>query len=217
MPNRVATNIIVFGRGLMFGSTGIRLSDASASRAQAVTDYMRDNLAEFNRVHGRVVFTGGWAGAAEKMQPPQPEFREANLMLNYCLAQGIDGKDPRIYAVLEAEDESDSTLENVLKVDEGKYFGKLAFTADNPLGIIAHEDHIGRIDYLIRKVFHLKSSAILHIVVPGSDKRSDGLSEGLILFFTRVGFIGVWNHASLRRRHRILVSIYNALFRGRLS
>jgi hypothetical protein len=217
MPEIVATNIIVFGRGLIADNSGFRLTRASAERAEVLVAYVSRNTAVFNSRQGRVVFTGGWAAAAEGIEPPPIQFREGSLMLDQAKAADIDGKNLVGYADAYSEIESDSTLENVLRSKEGGYFEGISFTRNNPLGLVAHQEHLVRIDYLVRKVFRLPSGAIVHIVVPGADNFSGRLPESVILFLTRLAFIGARGDTSLRRRHRILVACPHRLHSHRLQ
>jgi hypothetical protein len=209
MSSEVATIIIVFGRGLEIDTTGIRLSGASISRVHSTVSYIERNLAVFSSKRARVVFSGGWAAAAEGLEPPPSKFREATLMLECARALGIDGKAFSCYAEAYTEAESDSTLENILRVKEEGYLSEERFTADNPLGVVSSESQLSRINYLLHKALGLPPEAILHITSPGTDKLSGGLPEGIILIFTRLAFLGARSHSSLRRRHHILVMGHN--------
>ena len=61
---QTATSIIVFGRGLAADEAGaIRLSRASAMRADALANYVEENLTIFRSRRGRIVFSGGWPWA----------------------------------------------------------------------------------------------------------------------------------------------------------
>jgi DUF218 domain len=207
--DKKATNIIVFGRGLAADEAGaIRLSRPSIVRVNALVSYVEENRAIFSSRRGRIVFSGGWAWAAEGMKSPPASSREAALMLKAARALGIAGKDLSLYADSYSEIESDSTLENVLLTKERGYFGDTIFTAGNPLGIVAHDDHLKRIEYLVRKVFAIPGEAILHISAAGNDP-GGRLSESMILFLTRLAFLGAHSHVSLRRRHRMMVMIHN--------
>jgi hypothetical protein len=206
MSGRVATAVVVFGRGLEAGPAGIRLSEASAARVRAAVGYVEANRAVFRTHRARLVFTGGWAAAAEGLAPPPRELREAALMLEYGRALGVGGEDLARYADVAAETGSDSTLENVLQVSEGGYLGGHEFTSEQPLGIVAHEGHLDRIDYLTRKVLGLPASAVVRIPATGPDQLSRGLSERAILPLTRLALAGAGSHAALRRRHRLLVT-----------
>lgn len=209
MPDRVATNIVVFGRGLRIDDAGVRLSSEGEARVRALLRYVEQNLAAFTSSRGLIVFSGGWAGAAEGLGPPPGESREAALMLALAHALGAGGADLSRYAETDAEIESDSTLENVLRVREAGYFHGISFTAENPLGLVAHAGHLPRIRYLVRKVFGLPDSAILPIVTPGTDNRSGGLPEWAITALTRLTLAGAGSSASLRRRHHAMVAALN--------
>jgi len=132
-------------------------------------------------------------------------------MLSQAMAATIAGDELAKYAETFAEIESDSTLENVLRIVEADYFHDTTFTARNPLGLVAHKEHLNRIDYLTRKVFNLPRSAVAHIVAPGIDTTSTGIPESLILQVTRLTFAGASGVDALRRRQRLLIALNRAL------
>ncbi len=206
MPGAVATSIIVFGRGLEADGAGFRLSRQSTERADALTRYVREHIQDFGARRGRIVFSGGWAAAADGVARPPRRYREGQLMLGHALAADIGGADLSRYADAYPEIESDSTLENVLRVKEAGYFDGSLFTAASPLGLVAHAEHLPRIGYLVRKVFGLPGDAIVTIAAPGADSRSGGLPESLLLLVTRLALSGARGHDALRRRHRVLVA-----------
>jgi hypothetical protein len=47
----------------------------------------------------------------------------------------------------------------VQRVKEDGYFDGIVFTARNPLGLVAHQEHLARINYLVRKAFGLPRDA----------------------------------------------------------
>jgi hypothetical protein len=132
-------------------------------------------------------------------------------MLSQAMAANIAGDGLKKYAETFAEIESDSTLENVLRIVEADYFHDIAFTARNPLGLVAHKEHLNRIDYLARKVFNLPRRAVVHIVAPGVDQTTSAIPESLILQVTRLTFAGISGVDSLRRRQRLLIALNRTL------
>lgn len=211
MPDPVATNIIVFGRGLIRDGVDYKLTEASAARVDALLAYVYQNRAVFARRGGTVVFSGGWAGAGQNLEKPPERFREGSLMQSRASAANIDGSKLAEYVETFAEVESDSTLENVLEIQAADYFHGTTFTARNRLGLVAHKEHLKRTDYLVRSVFKLPRDAVFHIVVPGVDKTSSRVPESLILQVTRLSFAGAGGADALRRRQRILVGLNRAL------
>jgi hypothetical protein len=206
VPGAVATSIIVFGRGLVAEGTGFRLTSQSAERVDALIAYVRENAAVFAASRGRIVFSGGWAAAAEGLGRPPHRYREGRLMLDQAMAADLGGVSLASYADVYPEIESDSTLENALRVKEDGYFDGTVFTARNPLGLVAHQEHMARINYLIRRSFGLPGDAIVHIAAPGADAYSGGVPESVLLPLTRLAFLGARDHRSLRRRHQMLVA-----------
>jgi len=81
VPGAVATRLIVFGRGLVADPAGFRLTRQSSERVDALVSYVRQNAAAFAALRGQIVFSGGWAGAAEGFGRPPPQCREGSLML----------------------------------------------------------------------------------------------------------------------------------------
>jgi hypothetical protein len=215
VPDSVATNIIVFGRGLIRDNSDYRLTDASAARVDALVDYIGQNKDIFADRGGKVVFSGGWSGAGQNLERPPEQFREGSLMLSRAMAAEIAGDGLAKYAEPFAEIESESTLENLLRIVEADYFHDTAFTASNPLGFVAHQKHLGRIDYLARRVFNLPHDAVVHIVAAGPDKPGSGVPEGVVLAITRLAFAGTSGADSLRRRERLLVALNRSLPRPR--
>ena len=136
-------------------------------------------------------------------------------MLEHGRDLEVSGEVLSRYADLTAEIESDSTLENVLRIKENGYFAGISFTAVDPLGIVAHPGHIERIEYLVRKVFGLPDIAVLRIVAPAIDKLSGGLSEHVMMPLTRLFFFGARSHVALRRRQHILAVGRNLIFSHR--
>jgi hypothetical protein len=213
VPGAVAVSIIVFGRGLVADPAGFRLTEPSAERVEALVTYVRQNAAAFAARRGRIVFSGGWAAAAQGVARPPLPFREGRLMLDRAMAADIGGANLASYADVYPETESDSTLENALRVKEDGFFDGTAFTARNPLGLVAHREHLARINYLVRKAFGLPGEATVNIAAPGTDARSGGLPESVLLPLTRLAFLGAGDHSSLRRRHQMLVA-WNHRFRA---
>jgi len=206
VPGAFATRIIVFGRGLAADPAGFRLTRQSSERAEALVTYVRQNTAGFAAQRGLIVFSGGWAGAAEGFGRPPPPYREGSLMLAQAMAADIGGSNLAGYADAYAEIESDSTLENVLRIEEEGYFDGASFTARDPLGLVAHQEHLPRINYLVRKAFRLSGDATVNIAAAGPENYGGGLPESVLLPITRAAFFGVRGHSSLRGRHRMLVA-----------
>lgn len=211
MPDSVATNLIVFGRGLIRRTAEYRLTDASAARVDALLDYIDQNKDIFADRRGKIVFSGGWSGAGQNLERPPEQFREGSLMLSQAMAANVAGDRLKEYAETFAEIESDSTLENVLRIVEADYFRDITFTARNPLGLVAHKEHLNRIDYLARKVFNLPRRAVVHVVASGVDQTTSAIPESLILQVTRLTFAGISGADSLRRRQRLLIALNRTL------
>jgi DUF218 domain len=203
MSEGVATNIIVFGRGLDADGAGIYLSEASMARVRALVDYVEANRPIFSLRPVRVIFSGGWGAAAAKMKAPPEEFREGTLMLEYAHALSRSDRGFSVCANSTAEIESNSTLENVLRAKEAGYFSDTCFTAANPLGIVAHASHQKRIEYFMCKIFGLPNGSMLHITAHGADEPDGVMPEKILLFLTRLAFIGATSHAALRRRQHL--------------
>jgi hypothetical protein len=206
-----ALNIIVFGRGLTRDPAGavVGLSPASQERVDAAISYVevhRDIFLARRRSDepGRIVFSGGWAGAAAGEPPPPEDLREGRLMLQRARARGVDGIDLAAYVDSFSEIGSQSTLDNAVCVAEGGYFAGRTFTPDNPLGLVAHAEHMKRVDYLTRKVFGLSHSSVRHIPAAGHDGASPRFAESTLYRLTRVACLGATGPKALRRRERLM-------------
>ena len=112
-------------------------ADESGRACSGVGRICKKASATFTSRHGRIVFSGGWAAAAEGTARPPVRFREGALLLDQARSDGIGmGRhNPCEYADIYTEIESRCTLENVLRVKEGDYFEGVSFTACNPLGL----------------------------------------------------------------------------------
>lgn len=208
MPGTVALSIIVFARGLSADHADIRLSQASKERVDALAAYIEGNLPEFRAKRAHVVFSGGWS-AVDGVADGNDRHREASLMLEYAASLSIAGKSIAFYADTYTESESDSTLENVLRVKENGYFHQESLTEENPLGIVAHKAHLKRVRYLVCRIFGLQGDEVVNVIATGEDIPDSRIPESLMLIFTRLALLGTSSHASFRRRHRLLLRAYN--------
>ena len=213
METGIATNLIVFSRGLDVGPDGsdVTLSKASRSRVEAALVHIGTHADLFQACstsarRGRVVFSGGWASAAANMPPTPEQFREGRLMLRLARARSVNGAGLDTYVDAFAEVESESTLENVILARKGGWFADRTFTAADPLGLVAHAEHIDRVDYFARKVFGLAGTAVQHIVASGEDRKSRGTSEETLYRATRVACFGAVTPDALRRRERLMLA-----------
>lgn len=204
---------MVFGRGLDIDDTGavVGLNEPSRARVHAVLDHVAAHADLFRRLapsddRGRVVFSGGWAGAAADVPVPPESLREARLMADLAARVGVVGDPLSSYVDVVVEARSDSTLENVLQVDELGLLADRRFCADHPLGLVAHREHLGRISYFVRKVLGLAPAALAPVLAPGLDGRSRGLPEPVLHAVTRAAFAGAQSPAALRRRQHLLVT-----------
>ena len=205
--------MVVFGRGLDIDETGavVGLNEPSRARVHAVLDHVAAHADLFRRLaptddRGRVVFSGGWAGAAADVAVPPEHLREAQLMADLAVAVGVAGDPLASYVDVVVEPQSDSTLENVLQVDALGLLADRSFGADHPLGLVAHREHLGRITYFVRKVLALPPDALTPVLAPGADGRSRGLSEPVLHAVTRAAFAGARSPAALRRRQHAVVT-----------
>ncbi|MGC4986008.1 ElyC/SanA/YdcF family protein [Streptomyces sp. DT193] len=198
----VATDLIVFGRGLEHTDDSFQLTEAGRLRVETAVAYLRAHAQVFRQRHGKIIFSGGWAGAAEGMAPPPVAFREGILMLR--LARSLTESEESVELL--AETESDSTLENVLRVHELGFFDGVEFGTERPLGLVAHEGHLQRAEYFTRKVFGLPQEHLRLIPAGGADYCAHGLSERQSLAVSRIACFGARTPGSLRTRHHLMTS-----------
>lgn len=213
VKRRVATTLVVFSRGVDLDATGrvLGLNRASQARVRAAMAYVAEHATTFRSAadttdRGRLVFTGGWAAAASDLPAPPREQREGQLMADMARDLGIEGEQLSTYVDIFTENESVSTLENVLRLREGRYLDGGRFDESRPLGLVAHKEHIGRISYFLRKVFDLRRRAIHHVVADGPDNRSRDMPEALLRPLTRLACFGATSPGALRHRERLLVN-----------
>ena len=193
---RTATALLVFGRGVSAAGRDYTLTAASAARVQAAADYTAAHPGVT-----RVIFTGGWAEAAEGAHQPPAGRREGDLMLLEARAAGLDR-----YADLRAETRSRSTLENLLHTLEDGLLDGYAFDAVHPLGLVSHRAHLPRIRFLAAKVLGLPGRALLDVPASGGDTPLPWRSERAARAIARLGFLGAREPAALMRRERRMVA-----------
>jgi DUF218 domain-containing protein len=208
----VPTTLVVFGRGLELDETGAvaGLNEPSRARVQAVLDHVAAHADLFRRradggERGRVVFSGGWAGAAAGLAPPPESQREARLMAELAAEADVAGDPLSRYVDVAVEVRSDSTLENVLQVRELGLLADQRFDADHPLGLVTHREHLARITYFVRKILDLPADALVPVLARGPDGRSRHMPEPVLHAVTRAAFFGARDAEALRRRERALV------------
>ena len=193
---RTATALLVFGRGIVVAGEHYTLTPAGAARVQAATDY-----ATAHPGVSRIIFTGGWAEAAEGAEQPPPGRREGDLMLREARAAGLHR-----YADLRAETRSRSTLENLLHTVEDGLLDGYAFDAVHPLGLVSHREHLPRIRFLAAKVLGLPGRALLDVPASGGETPLPWRSERAARVIARLGFLGAREPATLMRRERRMVA-----------
>jgi hypothetical protein len=206
MTTPTATVLLVFGRGVTYDHGSYALTTAGAERVQAVIDYVTAHETAFVDAarHGSIpliVFSGGWAEAAEGADPPPAGCREGDLMLCQARAAGLHR-----YAQLRAETGSRSTLENLLGCVEGGLFDGHDFSAAHPLGIVSHAWHLPRIRFLAGRVLGLRGAALLDVPATGHQTPVPWRSERAARLLARLGFLGARSAAALLRRERAMVA-----------
>ncbi|MFI2667525.1 YdcF family protein [Micromonospora carbonacea] len=207
--------LVVLGRGVLPAAGGTwALTPASLARVRAARDYVAANEAAFAAAvqGGRrptIVFTGGWAEAAEGADPPPAGWREADLMLREALAAGLDR-----HAVLRAEARSRSTLENLLRTAADGLLAGHAFDQHHPLGIVSHAWHLPRVRYLARRALGLRGGALLDVPAAGGEPAPGWWPEGAVRVACRLWFLGVRDPAGLLRRERSMVALLHRVRRG---
>lgn len=197
MSPPTAAVLLVFGRGVLAAGEHYTLTPASAARVQAAVDYAGTHPGV-----RRIVFTGGWAEAAEGAEQPPDGWREGDLMLREARAATLDR-----YADLRAETRSRSTLENLVHtVTDGLLTG-YAFDAGHPLGLVSHADHLPRIRLLAGKVLGLRGPALLDVPATGGETPlPSGRSEHLARIAARIGLLGARDPGALLRRERRMIA-----------
>lgn len=194
-----ATVLLVFGRGVVAGDDGYRLTAESAARTRAAIGYVRAHAAEFRRAAGaRVVFTGGWPHGPAGAAGPPAGSREGELMLALARAAGLDG-----YARLHAETRSRTTLQNLAHtVQDGLLAGQV-YTPARPLGLVSHPWHLPRIRFLAGKVLGLTGATLLDVPVAGPDP-VPARRERAARAASRLCYLGLRTPEALLRRERDL-------------
>ncbi|GAA0799789.1 hypothetical protein Sya03_11410 [Spirilliplanes yamanashiensis] len=193
--------LVVFGRGVQLAGGRWSLTAGSAERVHAAVDYVlgrRDEYRAGGRIP-RVIFTGGWAEAAEGAVQPPDGSCEGDLMVRAALAAGLGA-----VAELRAETRSRSTLENLLHVAEEGLLTGYEFAPGRPLGLVTHPWHLPRVRFLAGKVLGLRGAALTDVPVPGGGRRR---AEWAVYLAARLCFVGVRDAAALRRRERTVTRL----------
>jgi len=158
------------------------------------------SYAQETRFAGRIVLSGGWAGASAGAEPPPEGCREGDLMLGLARAAGLGGQ-----VELRAETRSRSTLENLVYTAGDGLLAGYSFGARRPLGLVSHAWHLPRIRFLAGKVLGLRGAALLDVPVPDASAAGPG-GERLAYLAARVVLIGARDPVRLLRRERRLVA-----------
>ena len=195
----VAQVLLVFGRGVVVTDGRFVLPPAGIARMRAAIDYVEAH----SGLHPRVIFTGGWAEACEGAGEPPVGCREGDLMLEYARSAGLDR-----LADLRAENQSRSTLENLVHTVQDGLLDGHTFTPSHPLGLVSHAWHLPRVHYLAGKVLGLRRRALLDIPVV-----DEPASERLTHLTARLWFMGVRDAAALIRRERRMVALLRRMGR----
>lgn len=210
MTTGIATTLVVFGRGLREQDGRFALTGPSAARALAAVRYVGAHTDAFRAAGpsaARIIFTGGWPGAAYGTGAPPPGEREADLMLRHALAHPVGAGNLADYARLRTETESRSTLENLLYVVRAGLLDGLEFSPAGPLGLVAHPAHLHRIRYLAGKVLGVTGDRLLDITAGGADTTRGAAREWAIYLATRAWLAGVHDPDALHRRERQMVRV----------
>ncbi|GAA1555514.1 hypothetical protein GCM10009827_090360 [Dactylosporangium maewongense] len=200
MTAPVTTVLLVFGRGVATAGGEWVLTPAGAARVDAAIGYVSAHRDAFDAAAAPlVVFSGGWAEAAEGAPRPPEGCREGDLMVARARAAGLDR-----HAALRTECRSRSTLENLLHTVEDGLLAGHEFGPGHPLGLVSHAWHLPRIRFLARKVLRLRGAALLDVPATGGEPASR--RERALHVASRLWFLGVADPAGLLRRERAVVA-----------
>ncbi|MEW2594129.1 YdcF family protein [Micromonospora aurantiaca] len=205
-----ATVLLVFGRGVVAGDDGYRLTAESVARTEAAVAYVRAHAEAFRRApDARVVFTGGWPHGPAGAPGPPAGYREAELMRALAREAGLDA-----YARSAAETRSRTTLQNLAHTVQDGLLGAAEFTARRPLGLVSHPWHLPRVRLLAARVLGLSGPALADVPVTAPDPvpvRRERAARAL----SRIGFLGVRTPEASLRRERALTRAAERI--GRLT
>ncbi|MGC4897088.1 YdcF family protein [Micromonospora sp. DT31] len=192
-----ATVLLVFGRGVVAGDDGYRLTAESVARTEAAVAYVRAHAEEFRHAPGsRVVFTGGWPHGPAGVPGPPPGCREAELMRALARDAGLDA-----YVPSAAETRSRTTAQNLVHTVQDGLLGAVRFTPDRPLGLVSHPWHLPRIRLLAARVLGLSGAALRDVPVTAPDP-VPVRRERTARLASRLGYLGVRTPEALLRRER---------------
>ncbi|MGW5666618.1 YdcF family protein [Micromonospora sp. NPDC003776] len=205
-----ATVLLVFGRGLVLGDDGYRLSTESAARVDAAVAYVTSHADAFRRAAApRIVCTGGWPHGYPEAACPPAGRREGDLMLARARAAGLDR-----YAALHAESRSRTTLQNLVHTVQDGLLADQTFGPTRPLGLVSHPWHLPRVRFLAGKVLGLSGPALRDIPTPGGAAGRDRRRERTLRAAARLGYLGVHDPAGLLRRERRISRLLSGRGRG---
>ncbi|MFC0097347.1 YdcF family protein [Micromonospora marina] len=205
-----ATVLLVFGRGVVAGAGGYRLTTESVARTEAAVAYVRAHAEAFRRAPGaRVVFTGGWPHGPAGAPAPPAGYREAELMRALARAAGLD-----TYARSAAETRSRTTVQNLAHTVQDGLLDTAEFTAQRPLGLVSHPWHLPRVRLLAARVLGLSGPALADVPVTSPDP-VPVRRERAARAFSRIGFLGVRTPEASLRRERALTRAADRI--GRLT
>lgn len=211
---QVAHDILVFGRGSDSDHHGGRvISEMAQLRVDAVRRYIQASKNN-NTDSFRVLFSAGWA-ANTGMRKPEPEYREANLMLQYAETIGIT---KMANVTTDVQIESMSTVQDALLAVKSGFFGgrPFSYSQDNPLGIVAQADpvlpnnprsgHMARCLDATSRTFRIPMDALLPIIADGSDVPESGLTERQARIITKILFSGAYFDFDILLRNKLFMT-----------
>jgi hypothetical protein len=180
----VAHDIVVFGRGSDVDGEGNRtLGELPMLRVDRVASYLAEHADFFAKFGGRVLFSCGWAPGYGQKEAPPSEQLEANLMYVYAENKGLFDAYPQVH--FRSQPNSYTTMRDGIYAARCGFFGRppYAYTAENPLGVVAQKGrdgrpgHMARCTYAAQRGFGIPPAAVLPIVAEGEYSGEGFLTE----------------------------------------
>ncbi|SCL25656.1 hypothetical protein GA0074694_4285 [Micromonospora inyonensis] len=195
----VATVLVVFGRGVRCEQGRYLLTAASIARVEAAVGYVTTHTSSYRwsarqDQPPRVVFTGGWAEACDRAEPPPAGSREADLMVRHARLAGLDGTPTCGRSPVPAARSRTS-----YRLPRTGYYPTTSWMPRIPWASCRMSGTCHGIRLLAARVPGLRGAALLDVPAFGGEPERGG-SERLLRVAARLTLMGARTSADLLRR-----------------
>lgn len=195
-PEVVANEVMLLGGGMEIDGDIARLTDIGQQRADRFLDYYHDNEDAFTSRGAFVLCTGG-AWILSEGLPQNEQHREGFVTADYLMANGVPKRLIRI------EDESNTTLGNVLFSVQRGLIKPADYSPEHQLGVVSHPHHIERAKDSSLKVGFVKDA----IAGIPTEQEDSALREFVLRAGFRVALLGTCSLQAVAKREAFISKV----------